>query len=114
MSSRRFSCSLRFAHAYRATQDEIATLLDKMTDSFCGDGVVGLSMGGDIQAGTLEITFEPPPSPITDEEDGDSLWGLALVVRALNCGRISAPGWPDDEVVDGAIASVTVREFSLA
>ena len=112
MSEPRFSCNMRFKDTWRATPDEMDTLLVKMTESFTSYGVRNLKMGGDLVLGLLDVAFDPPQLAGDDFED--SLKGMALVVRALNNGRVSAPGWPDDEVVDGAIASVQVRDICLA
>lgn len=111
MSDNQFACSLQFMESWRATSEQIDVLLDKMTEYLVTAGVEGLRMGGALTDGSLDIAFRVPA--VAGGGQSDSLLGLALVVRALNSGRVSAPGWPDDEVVDGAIASVRVLEFSL-
>jgi hypothetical protein len=108
MSKDKFSCSLKLAHAWRATPDEIDVLLSKMRESLTASGVQGLSFSGDIELGHLDVMFDFSSTP-----GDDSLNALELIVKALNHGRVSAPGWPDDEVVDGAIGSVTVRALAI-
>jgi hypothetical protein len=112
MTPPRFSCSLRFAHSWRATPEEIDALLGAMISSFSASGVEGLDIGGNIELGTLNLSFFPPAN-VGPADDEDSLDGVALVVRALNRGRVSAPGWPSDEVIEDAIASVIVKECAL-
>lgn len=73
--------------------------------------VEDLAISGDISEGTFSISFgrTADAEPFTD----DSLDAVGLVVRALNAGRVSAPGWPDDAVIDEAIATVKIRHFGL-
>ncbi len=111
MSDHQFACSLQFADSWRATPEEIDTLLLKMTHSFLKDGVTGLTVSGVLSEGSLDVLFDSPLYP--DGRAGGAVLGLAFVVRALNRGRVSVPGWPDDEVVDGVIASVSVKEAAL-
>jgi hypothetical protein len=113
MTTSRFHCSLRFADAWRATPDEINTLLEAMLASFSISGVEGVTIGGDIQAGSLDLSFGLPPAVVADGDE-DSLPGMMLVVKALNAGRVLAPGWPTNEDIKDALASVRVRELSLA
>ena len=110
MTMRHFSCSLKFAGAWRATPDQIDSLLDAMAGSFSQAGVEQLRMGGDLQAGSLDLSFCVPE--VTDPEGPDLLDGIKLVVKALNSGRVLAPGWPTNEIIADAIASVRVLALS--
>jgi len=96
-----FACALQFADAWRATPEQIDTLLVKMTQSFLKDGVTGLTLSGALEDGTLEVLFDAPQYP--NGQKGGAVLGLVFLVRALNRGRVSVPGWPDDAAVDGAI-----------
>ncbi len=112
MSARgQFSCFLQFSDVWRASLDETDALLRKMMTSLSGDGVSRLSFSGDLGTGSLQVTFMQPDdaSPTTD-----LFRCVELVVKALNSGRVSAPGWPNDEVIDGAITSVAIKGCSLA
>jgi len=108
-----FSCELVFQHAWRATRSEMDQLVDTMVSSLTVSGVKKLSIGGDITEGTLHLQFANPAETDVDTDSDDSLVAVAIVVRALNSARVSAPGWPDDDVIDEAIAQVKVREFGL-
>ena len=112
MSTSRFVCVLQFAHSWRATRDEINALLEALIDSLTASGVATLQIGGDLSQGTLRLEFESPSANEADDTD-DSLVAIGLVVKALNSGRVSAPGWPDDAVIDDAIGSVKVNKFAL-
>lgn len=105
----RFACSLVFRDAWKATPREIDQLVSTMISSFAKDAVTGLSFHGDISDGTLDVHFDAPTT-----SEGDTLACIDLVVRALNAGRVDAPGWPNSEVIDHAIASVSVRESAFA
>jgi hypothetical protein len=107
MSEDRFACSLQFTDAWRATSEQIDTLLVKMTESLLEDNVSGLTLSGTLADGSLDVFFDSPVYP--DGKTGGAVLGLVFVVRALNRGRVSVPGWPDDDAVDGAIASVSVN-----
>jgi hypothetical protein len=111
MSTCAFACSLKFTDAWRASPAEIDTLFVKMAKVFADAGVEGLRFGGNFDEGLLDIEFDQP-APL-DGSEIDSLWGVKLVVKALNSGRVSAPGWPGDDVVDSAVASVAVRDVAL-
>lgn len=108
MTTPSLSCSLTFSDSWRATREEMTRLIKILFDSLSQDGVQCLTIGGDISEGSLNIDFDIPGAT------EDSLVGMSLVVKALNKGRVSAPGWPDDHVIDTAIASVEVRELSLS
>jgi hypothetical protein len=108
MNSQKLIISLKFADAWRATPDEIGVLLDKMTESLIGSGVDGLSFSGDLEVGDLIVAFDWDTS-----RDEDSFEGFKLVVKALNAGQVLAPGWPDDQVVADAIASVKLAGMGV-
>ncbi len=105
----KFACSLFFRDAWKATPEEIDQLVQKMIVSFAEDGVTGLSFYGDIVEGTLDVRFDAPLS-----SEGDTLVCVNLVVKALNAGSVEAPGWPSSEVINHAIASMSVRECGFA
>ncbi len=109
-TSPRFACELAFADAWRATRQEMGGLVDALVVSLTASGVRNLSIGGDIADGTFHLGFNCPES---DPANDDSLAAVAIVVRALNGARVSAPGWPDDHVIEKAIVTVKVREFGL-
>lgn len=109
-----FTCKLAFTHAWKASRMEMDALVCALISSLTESGVAALAISGDISEGTFGLEFSLPLAVDAGADDpDDSLRAVGLVVRALNSGRVSAPGWPDDAVIDDAIASVKVQAFGL-
>jgi hypothetical protein len=103
MPLRRFSCGFAFTDTHLATRNEIDELLLKMIDSLVASGVQDMVFSGDVEAGTLKLTFSAPT---------ESMSALGLVIKALNAGRVRIGGWPSDQVIDRVIAEVDLLEFA--
>lgn len=108
-----FRSSLQFNDSWRASREQIDALLTAMISSLQSQNARKIDISGNIVEGRLDVAFDI--AEVARDQfhaglrDDDFLVALVLVIRALNAGRVSAPGWPDDKVTDGAIASIRFR-----
>ena len=104
-----YECSLILRDSWKVTDDTLDRLLVAMIESLESNDACKIRIHGDQRKGSFEVEFEvatPDDSPF----DGPR-HAFSLTIQALNAARLSAPDWPDDNVVDGAIGTVTVKKF---
>lgn len=97
--------------SWSASMPEVMTFVDSMVAHLEELGCSAVRVDGTVATGEFFCEFEIPAD--TDGEMALLRQGGIYTVLALKASSVAAPGWPDGDIVEGAIASVDIRELVL-
>jgi len=106
----RFRSTMTVIDSWQASTDEVVAFLDAMITSLTKSGCSGIRVDGQVRSGEFFCEFDLPNDG--RDERAALHHGVVLTILALKSAKVAAPGWPDGDTVEGAVASVNIQELA--